>query len=74
MNKPSRKTSIPSANRWRYMLNFQHVPETAKVCMEDVAQLQCRTTHCVCLQQQEYNENDGCLQFMATESGRVQSL
>ena len=59
MDKPSRKTSIPSANRWRYMLNFQHVPETAKVCKEDVAQLHCRTTHCVCLQQQEYSENDG---------------
>ena len=41
------------------MLNFQHVPETAKVRKEDVAQLQCRTTHCVCLQQQDYNKNDG---------------
>ena len=59
MDKPSRKTSIPSANCWRYMLNFQHVPETAKVCKEDVAQLHCRTTHCVHLQQQEYSENDG---------------
>ena len=59
MDKPSRKTSIPSANHWRYMLNFQHVAETAKVCKEDVAQLHCRTTHCVRLQQQEYSENDG---------------
>ena len=59
MDKQRRKTSIPSANHWRYMLNFQHVPETAKVQKEDVVQLQCRTTHCVCLQQQEYNENDG---------------
>ena len=59
MDKQRRKTSIPSANCWRYMLNFQHVPETAKVWKEDVAQLQCRTTHCVCLQQQDYNENDG---------------
>ena len=58
MDKPSRKTSIPSTNCWRYMLNFQHVPESTKVCKENVAQLQCRTTHCVCLQQQEYNENN----------------
>ena len=70
MSKPSRKTSIPSAKRWRYMLNFQHVPETAKVHMGDVAQLQCRTTHCVRLQQQEYNENDGLYAIYGNRVGQ----
>ena len=59
MDRSSRKTSIPSANCWRYMLNFQHVPETAKVRKEDVVQLQCRSTHCVRLQQQDHSETDG---------------
>ena len=59
MEKQRRKTAIPSANPWKYLLNYQHVPETAKLGKDEVLQLQCRTTHCVSLQQHEYNENDG---------------
>ena len=59
MDKQRRKTAIPSANPWKYLLNYQHVPETAKLQKDEVSQLQCRTTHCVRLQQQDYNENDG---------------
>ena len=59
MDKQRRKTAIPSANPWKYLLNYQHVPETAKLRKDEVSQLQCRTTHCVCPQQQDYNENDG---------------
>ena len=58
MDKQRRKTTIPSANPWKYLLNYQHVPETAKLQKEEVVQLQCRTTHCVRLQQQDYNENE----------------
>ena len=59
MDKQRRKTTIPFPNPWKYLLNYQHVPETAKLRKEEVVQLQCRTTHCVHLQQQDYNENDG---------------
>ena len=59
MEKQRRKTAIPSANPWKYLLNYQHVPESAKLRKDEVPQLQCRTTHCVSLQQHEYSENDG---------------
>ena len=59
MSKPSRKTSLPSSNHWRYLLIFNHVPETAKIEKVGVSQLSCRTTHCVRLQQQDHAENDG---------------
>ena len=59
MEKQRRKTAIPSANPWKYLLNYQHVPESAKLRKDEVPQLQCRTTHCVNLQQHEFSENDG---------------
>ena len=31
MEKQRRKTPIPSANPWKYLLNYQHVPESAKL-------------------------------------------
>ena len=31
MEKQRRKTAIPSANPWKYLLNYQHVPESAKL-------------------------------------------
>ena len=40
-------------------INYQHVPESSKLQKEEISQLQCRTTHCVSLQQHEYSENDG---------------
>ena len=59
MEKQRRKTAFPSANPWKYLLNYQHVPESSKLQKEEISQLQCRTTHCVSLQQHEYSENDG---------------
>ena len=59
MEKQRRKTALPSANPWKYLLNYQHVPESSKLQKEEISQLQCRTTHCVSLQQHEHSENDG---------------
>ena len=59
MEKQRRKTALPSANPWKYLLNYQHVLESSKLQKEEISQLQCRTTHCVSLQQHEYGENDG---------------
>ena len=59
MEKQRRKTALPSANPWKYLLNYQHVPESSKLHKEEISQLQCRITHCVSLQQHEHSENDG---------------
>ena len=35
--KMRRKSSIPSSNHWRYLLNFQQVHESVRVSKEGVA-------------------------------------
>ena len=70
MAKPSRKISLPSANCWRYLLNFQHIQEMSKINREDLVYLACRTTHCVHLQQQEYDENDGLYAIYGNRVGQ----
>ena len=59
MDRVSRKVSIPSSNRWKYLLNFTNVLESARVNKDAVAMLNCRVTHCVHLQTLDYCENDG---------------
>ena len=59
MEKQRRKIKLPSANPWEYLRTYQHVPESSKLQKDEIPQLQCRTTHCVSLQQYEHNVNDG---------------
>ena len=59
MEKQRRKIKLPSANPWEYLRTYQHVPESSKLQKDEIPQLQCRTTHCVSLQEYEHNVNDG---------------
>ena len=71
MEHTSRRLSIPSSNKWKYMLNFTNVPETAKVNKEAVTMLACRATHCVRLQTLEYKENDGLYAMYGNRVGQT---
>ena len=65
-----RKLSLPSSNHWQYLLNFQQVHENIRVSKEDVANLSCRLTHCVQLQQSDYKENDGLYAMYGNRVGQ----
>ena len=65
-----RKLSIPSSNHWQYLLNFQQVHESVRVSKEGVANLCCRSTHCIRLQQTDYKENDGLYAMYCNRVGQ----
>ena len=71
MERASRRVSILSSNKWKYLLNFTNVLETAKVNKESVTMLACRVTHCVRLQILEYKENEGLYAMYGSRVGQT---
>ena len=57
LNMPKSKP-ISSTNKLKYSMMFRLVYECAKLDKKDLLGLCCRPTHCVCLQYEDFDEND----------------
>ena len=72
-NMPKPKP-IPLPNKWKYSMMFRQVYESAKLDKRDLVELCCRSTHCVHLRYEDFDENNELYTICGKHAGQEVSF